>query len=117
LAAGGAVSLARQHRKGVGEHAHRTALVGIRDGAAGNLADVEMIMMLDIGVKRDFKPAQGVDMAQLHEDQRRQMIPALEVLVVGVCVVALHDRAKLPAIDRFEQIRKDAIEVAHARPF
>jgi hypothetical protein len=30
--------------------------------------------------------------------------------------MARHNGAELPPLDRFEQIRKDAIEMAHARP-
>jgi hypothetical protein len=45
------------------------------------------------------------------------MVPAFEGLVVGIAVVPLHNLAKLPSVDRFEEVSKDAIEVAHARPF
>jgi len=107
----------RQHREGIGKHTDRTAFVGIRQRRAGKLIDVEMIMMLGVDVEGQFEPAQRVGVAQLREDQRHQMIPAFEALVVSVTVVVLHNGAKLPPIDRFEQIPKDAIELAHARPF
>src|SRR5215471_1087467 len=45
------------------------------------------------------------------------MVPALKALVVGVPVMAVHNRRKPPPIDRFEQTSKGAIEVAHARSF
>src|SRR5215471_1180140 len=45
------------------------------------------------------------------------MVPALKALVVGVPVMAVHNRRKPPPIDRFKQTSKDAIEIAHARPF
>src|SRR5260370_9731053 len=44
------------------------------------------------------------------------MIPAFERLVVGIAVVSLHNSSKLPSIDRFEEVSKDAITVSHARP-
>lgn len=52
-------------------------------------------MMLGVDVESQFEPAQRVRVAQLREDQRHQMIPALEALVVGVAVVVLYNRAKL----------------------
>src|SRR5439155_8597349 len=63
------------------------------------------------------EPAQTINVAQLRQHQRYQMIPAVEGLVVGVPVVAVHNGRKPPPIDRFEQTSKDAIEIAHARSF
>src|SRR5947199_9280920 len=76
-----------------------------------------MVMLMCVGVEGGFQPAQTVDVAQLREYQRHQMIPALEALVVGVPVVAVHNSRKPPPIDRFEQTSKGAIQVAHARSF
>src|SRR5215216_6503293 len=45
------------------------------------------------------------------------MVPALERFVIGIAVELVHDRLELPAIDGFEEIPKDAIPKAHARPF
>src|SRR4029077_18153087 len=50
-------------------------------------------------------------------EQRDQMLPALEALVIGVAVVALDDFLELPAVDRFEQLDKSAIRELHAPSF
>src|SRR5439155_27159366 len=70
-----------------------------------------------IGVEASLEPAQAVEMAELGIDQSHQMIPALERLVVSVSIEPLHDRLKLPSIDRLEKMPEDAIPEAHARPF
>src|SRR5260370_39983976 len=44
------------------------------------------------------------------------MIAAFEGFVVGIAVMPLDDFPKLPSIDRFEKLHKDAIHVLHARP-
>src|SRR6202158_6341420 len=75
-----------------------------------------MIMLMRVGVKGDFGPTQTLYPTQLRADQRHQMIPALERLVVGIAVVPLHDLPKLPPINRFEEVYKDAIQISHARP-
>ena len=74
-------------------------------------------MLRGIAVEGQFKPAQRGNVAQLGEDQRHQVVPALEGLVISVTIVALHNGAKLPPIDRFKHRPEDAIQVAHARPF
>jgi hypothetical protein len=45
---------------------------------ASNLAHAQMIMLMEVGVKGDFDPAQARDPAQLGADQCHQMIPAFE---------------------------------------
>src|SRR6267154_3541929 len=75
-----------------------------------------MIMLMGIGIKGHFDPAQARDAAQLGADQRHQMIPAFERLVVGIALVPLHNSPKLPSIERFEEVPKDASKVSHARP-
>jgi hypothetical protein len=77
-----------------------------------------MIVMVGVRVEGLLDPAQAIGVAQLGEDQRHQMIPTLEGLVVGVAFVLLHNRPKPAPINRFEQTHKNAIEVTHARlPF
>src|SRR5262245_30320769 len=44
------------------------------------------------------------------------MIPALERLVVGISVQTIHNRPKLPPIDRFKEPSKIASAKSHARP-
>jgi hypothetical protein len=44
------------------------------------------------------------------------MIPALERFVVGVPGPTIHNRLKLPSIDRFKELSKNAIAESHARP-
>src|ERR1700686_4460482 len=76
-----------------------------------------MIVMMRIRVEAGLKPAQTVSTAELSEDQGHQMIPTLERLVVGVPLAFVHNRLKPPPIDRFKKTPKDAIAIAHARPF
>ena len=77
----------------------------------------EMIMLMELALKASFKPAQTCDAAQLRAHQRHHMIPALERFVVGIPLVAIHNLPKLPPIDRFEELSKDAITILHARHF
>src|SRR5262249_24039581 len=60
---------------------------------------------------------EAVDAAKLRKHQGNQMIPALEGFVVGVRVIPIHSGLEPATIDRFKQTAKDAIDVAHARPF
>ena len=105
----------RQHRKCLGENADRAARIGIRQRRAGEFADIQMIMMVGIGVEGELEPAQAIGVAQLRENQRHQMIPTFERFVVGIALVPIHKGLKPPPIDRFKQTSKDAIEVSHAR--
>src|SRR6202043_1588001 len=86
-----------------------------RERRARELAHAEMIMLMGVCVERGFEAAQAIDPAQLGEDQRHQMIPAVERFVVGIAIETFHNRAELPPIDRFEEARKDAIAVSHPR--
>ena len=54
----------------------------MRKRAAG-----EMIMVLAIGVPAGLQRPKAVEVAQLRKDQRHQMIPAEERLVIGVAVM------------------------------
>src|SRR4051812_25169714 len=76
-----------------------------------------MIMLMGVGVEGELKPPQTYDAAQLRADQRHHMIPALERFVVGIGVVSLHNFPKLPSIDWFDEVSKDAIAILHARHF
>ena len=109
------VELARHQAEGIGEDGYRPAFVGIRQGRALE-PDLrpQMIVMLGVGVPGFGQPTQPTSAGELGKDQRDQMLPALEALVVGVTVVALDDRLELPAVDRFEQLDKNAIREVHA---
>jgi len=74
-------------------------------------------MLMGICLNSGFDSAKARDPAQLGADHRHQMVPALERLVVGIAVMPLDDFPKLPPIDRFEELPKDAIHVLHARSF
>ena len=74
-----------------------------------------MIMVLRVGVEAGHQPAQAIGTAQLRIDQRHQVIPTLERFVVGIPIRTIHNRLKLPSIDRFKQAGKDAIGKSHAR--
>jgi hypothetical protein len=106
-----------QHRERLAEDRDRMPSIGIRQRRACQPTDAEMVMMMRVGVPGRLEAAQAADAAELGEDQRDPMVSVLERLVVGVPVVAFHDRRKLPPAHRFEKVRKDAIAVAHARPF
>jgi len=105
----------RKHREGFGKYLRRPPRARIRQCRASDLARTQMVMLMCVGVEGRFQPPQTVDVAQLREDQRHQMIPALKALVVGVPVVTVHNGRKPPPINRFEQTSKGAIHVAHAR--
>jgi hypothetical protein len=53
----------------------------------------------------------------LSAHHRHEMIPAFERFVVRITVMPLDDFPKLPSINRFEELPKDAIHILHARPF
>src|SRR5262249_56975776 len=106
-----------KHRKGVGEDTNWPPSICIRQRRARQFADMQMIMMLGVGIENGFQASQAARAMQLRKNERRQMVPALERLVVGVPVVPFDDRAEFPPIDGFEQSSKDAIDELHARPF
>jgi len=74
-------------------------------------------MLMGICFKGGFDSAQACDSAQLGSHHRHEMFPAFERLVVGIAVMPLHNFPKLPSINRFEELPKDAMHVMHARPF
>src|SRR5215203_2498601 len=80
-------------------------------------ADVHVIVRVEVGVEANLQPTQAVQVAELCVDQRHQMIPALERFVVGVTVQPVHNCLRLPTVDGFKQIPKDAIPKVHVRPF
>ena len=104
-----AVGLLRQHREGIGENIDRTPAIGIRQRRASNLADAEMVMLMRVGAEGKFEPAQACDAPQLRTHQRYHVIPAFERFVVGIPLMAIHNRAKSPLINRFEELSKDAM--------
>ncbi len=111
------IGLLRQHGEGFRENANGTPRIRIRERRASNLAHAQMIMLMGVCLKDGFDSAQACDPAQLGADHRHKMIPAFERFVVGIAVMPLHNFPKLPSIDRFEEVPKDAIHVLHARPF
>src|SRR6266852_50735 len=111
------IGLLRQHGEGFRENAHRTTCIRTRERRAGNVAHPQMIMLMGVCLKSRFDGAQACDPAQLGAHHRHKMFPAFERLVVGIAVMALDDFPKLPSINRFEELPKDAIHILHARPF
>jgi hypothetical protein len=73
-------------------------------------------MVLAIGVPAGFQAAKARRAAELSIDQHHQMVPALERFVIGIPVVAIHNRLEAATIDRFNQLAKNARRKAHA-PF
>ena len=117
LAADQPIGQPREHGEGLAEDRQRAAAVGIGQRRTSQLADPQMIVMVGIGVPRRLQPAKAAGAAELGIDQRHQMIPAAERLVVGIAAMAIHNRVEPPTSDRLEKIAKDAIAVAHARSF
>ena len=83
----------------------------MRKRAAG-----EVIMVLAIGVPAGLQRPKAVEVAQLGEDQRHQMIPAEERLVIGVPVVPRHDRPEPPPVDGFQEFGENGRSEAHVPP-
>ena len=113
----GSIGFLRQHGEGFRENAHRTTCIRTRERRARNVPRPQMIMLMGVCLKGRFDSAQACDPAQLGTHHRDQMIPTFERLVVGIAVMPLDDFPKLPSINRFEELPKDAIHVLHARPF
>src|SRR5882757_9679051 len=111
------IGLRRQHRESVRENAHRTTGIRTRERRARNLAHPQMIMLMGVYLKGCFDGAQACDPAQLSAHHCHEMIPTFERFVVRIAVMALDDFPKLPSINRFQELPKDAIHVLHARPF
>src|SRR5216684_1886168 len=111
------IGLLRQHGEGFRENAHWTTCIRTRERRARNVAHPQMVMLMGVCLKGRFDSAQARDPAQLSAHHRHKMIPAFERFVVGIAVMPLDDFPKLPSIDRFEKLPKDAIHVLHARPF
>src|SRR5215475_10581373 len=115
LLPGAAIRLFHQHRQGLRKHRGRTTCVCVPQRRTGKLADPQMVVMMGVGIEAGDQPPQPTGTAQLRVDQRHQMIPALERLVVGIGVQAIHSRLKLSPINRFKETSKDATAKAHAR--
>jgi hypothetical protein len=71
-------------------------------------------MMLPVRVPARCHAAQAVGGAEPSKDQRHQMIPALERLVVGITVVTSHNRVKPAPVDGFKKLAENARCEAHA---
>ena len=76
-----------------------------------------MVMMLTVGIPTGFEPTQAGAGAELRIDQRNQMVPALEALIVGVAGVPIHNSLKLASIDHFKQLAENATGKAHAATY
>jgi len=72
------IGLLRQHRKRLRENAHGSTRIRVRQRRARQRTHAQMIVILAVGVEAGLNSTQAVDTAQLHVDQRHQMIPALE---------------------------------------
>jgi hypothetical protein len=108
------VDLAGKKGEGPGKHGGGAAAVGIRQGRTRQRPAAQMIMVLAVGVPARFHAAQAAGAAELGVDQRHQMVPTLERLVVRIPVMLVHNPLKATPIDRFNQLAKDARCKAHA---
>ena len=111
------IGFLRQHGEGFRENAHWTTCIRTRERRARNVPRPQMIMLMGVCLKGRLDSAQACDPAQLSAHHRHEMIPAFERFVVGIAVMLLDDFSKLPSINRFEELPKDAIHVLHARSF
>ena len=100
----------------IGEDGDRPTLVGVAEGRMRKRAAGEVIMVLGTGVPAGLQRPKAVEVAQLREDQRHQMIPAEERLVVGVPVVPCDDRREPPPVDRFQEFGENGRSEAHVPP-
>jgi len=80
----------------------RPAFVGVAESRRGQRAAPQMIMMLGIGVPAGFQRPKAVEIAELSENKRKQMIPAVERLVIGVAIMALDDRLEKSPVEGFD---------------
>jgi hypothetical protein len=94
-----------------------TLLKRTKFGARHPTRNAQMMMLMGIRLNGGLDSAQTRDAAQLGAHHRHKMVPAFERFVVGISVMPLDNFPKLPPIDRFEELPKDAIHVLHARPF
>ena len=100
----------------IGEDGDRPTLVGVAECRMRKRAAGEVIMMLGTGVPAGLQRPKAVEVAQLREDQRHQMIPAEERFVVGVPVVPRDDRREPPPVDGFQEFGENGTSEAHVPP-
>src|SRR5208282_2418093 len=117
LAPQSSVRHARKHGKRLDEHRKRPSGIGVGNRRARYRTNTEMVVVMGVSIPCCFEPAQARHTAELRKDEQRQVIPALEALIVSVRTVASDHRGEPPPRDRFKQVSKNAIAVAHARPF
>jgi hypothetical protein len=73
-----------------------------------------VIVVLQVGIPVLGQPAQTSGTGKLSKNQRHHMLPALEVLVIGIAAVAFDNFTELPPVDRFEKLSKNARRKPHA---
>jgi hypothetical protein len=73
-----AVGERREHRKGIGEHPDRAPGVGIGQRGSRQLCCPQVVMVVGVGIPAGDHAAQTVQPAELSEDQRQQVVPAME---------------------------------------
>jgi len=95
------IQLTGQQPEGLGKDRHRPAPVRIRQGRAQQRPAGQMVMMLAVRVPARCQATQAVGGAELSKDQRDPMFPAPERFVVGVTVVAGHNRLESAPVDGF----------------
>src|SRR5215470_7426758 len=106
----------RQAGKDLRKNADRTTSIGIRQRRTVQFFGAEMVVVLRICVEAFHHGPQTVVSAELRINQRHQMIPALEQLAIRIAPQTIHNRLKLPAVNRFKELSKNAIAKSHARP-
>jgi hypothetical protein len=107
IAAGLAIQLGGDQAESLGKHRHGAAFAGIRQRRTPQRCAAQVIVVLDIGIPALQQAAQAPGAAQLGIDQRHQMIPASERLVIGVAIVPVDDRLERPPVDDFQQGGED----------
>ena len=110
-----ATGQAAQLRKDLGKDCAGPAPIGIRQGRSANRSAPEVIVMRRLRVPHRFHLAQARQPTKLPKDQRHQVIPSRETLDVLVPAVPPDNRRKAPSRNRFQQIAKHRILIAHAK--
>ena len=114
VAPGAPVDLAREHGEGLREDRRGAARAGVRQRRARHGRRAEVVMVLGAGVPARLEGAQARHPAELGEDERDEVLPAAEALVIGVGVVARDGGGEFPPVEGFKQLGEDGRRVAHA---
>ena len=75
-----------------------------------------MVAFRPVGVEHGGEVAKTLAPAQLPEHQREQLMPACEMLHIGVSVVLRHHPPELEVVKIFHYLRKNVFVLVHLQP-